>query len=82
MLNPVQRNWRIATRTYVANVDVAAINPDTNKPNFVTHVDNSKPFGGNGTIEHTYHDLQTSLPADIILVHLGNAINPGNAVNG
>ena len=82
MLNPVQRNWRIATRTYVQDVNIAAINPETNKPYFITHVDNSKPAGGDGTIEHPYQNLQSSPPADIILVHLGNAISAANPVTG
>ena len=30
MLNPVQRNWRVATHTYNQRLDVAAINPETN----------------------------------------------------
>ena len=82
MLNPVQRNWRIATHTYVQDVNIAAINPETNKPYFITHVDNSKPAGGDGTIEHPYHDLQSSPQADIILVHLGNANTAANSVVG
>ena len=45
MLNPVQRNWRIATRTTTQNLDVAASNPTTGQPYFIVHVDNSKPAG-------------------------------------
>ena len=82
MLNPTQRNWRIATRTYVQDVDVAAINPATSQPYFVTHVNNTAPAGGDGTIEHPLNTLQTSPPADIILVHMGNANTPATAVTG
>lgn len=82
MLNPVQRNWRVATRSYVQDVNVAAINPDTNKPYFITHVDNSTGTGGDGTFENPYHNLQSSPQADIILVHLGNAISAANPVTG
>lgn len=85
MLNPVQRNWRIATRTYVQNVDVAAINPATGKPYFIVHVDNSAPPGGNGTIEHPFNFLRNGAdPAttDIILVHRGLATTAATAVTG
>ena len=73
MLNPVQRNWRIATHTYQQNVDIAAINPLTNQPYFVTHVDNSAASGGNGTYQHPFNYLPGSAPGDIILVHQGNS---------
>ena len=78
MLSPVQRNWRIATHTYTQNVDVAAINPLTNQPYFITHVDNSTAAGGNGTIERPFNYLPNSAPGNIILVHRGNssAANP------
>ena len=82
MLNPVQRNWRIATRTYVEDVNIAAINPETNKPYFITHVDNSNANPGDGTIENPYHNLTSAPQADIILVHLGNATSVANAVTG
>ncbi|WP_010586589.1 beta strand repeat-containing protein [Schlesneria paludicola] len=82
MLNSVQRNWRIATRTYVQDVNVAAINPETNKPYFVAHVDNSNPNPGDGTIENPYHNLTSAPQADIILVHLGNATTAANSVTG
>lgn len=82
MLNPVQRNWRIATRTYVQDVNIAAINPDTNKPYFITHVDNSAAPGGDGSFEHPYQHLQSSPQSDIILVHAGNATTSANPVTG
>jgi hypothetical protein len=78
MLNPVQRNWRVATHTYTANVDVAAINPLTNQPYFVTHVDNSAAAGGDGTYLHPLNYLPNSATGDIILVHRGTSteLNP------
>lgn len=82
MLNSVQRNWRIATRTYVQDVNVAAINPETNKPYFVAHVDNSNANPGDGTFENPYHNLTSAPQADIILVHLGNATTAANSVTG
>lgn len=82
MLNPVQRNWRIATRTAAENVDVAARNPETGKPYFIVHVDNSKPAGGDGTIEHPFKHLVNAPQADVILVHRGNATSAATAVTG
>ena len=80
MLNPVQRNWRVATHTYVHGVDVAAINPLTDKPYFVTHVqkDGNQGQDGNGTYQHPFNYLPNSAPGDIILVHGANstAANP------
>ena len=82
MLNPVQRNWRVATHTYVENVNIAAIDPDTNKPYFITHVDNSKSsVGANGTYEHPYTALPGTAPGQIVLVHLGNS-SVANPVGG
>ncbi len=82
MLNPVQRNWRVATRTYSQEIDIAAINPQTNKPYFIVHVDNSAAPGGNGTIEHPFQHLVNAPQADIILVHLGNAGSSTTPVTG
>lgn len=82
MLNPVFRNWRVSTHAGATNVIVDAINPRTGQPYFITHVDNSAPAGGDGTVEHPYQHLQTSTPADIILVHYGNATSPATAVTG
>ena len=76
MLNPVQRNWRVATHTYVQNVDVAAINPLTERPYFVTHVQQGAQ-NGDGTYQHPFNILPAKAPGDIILVHGGNtAANP------
>ena len=82
MLNPVQRNWRIATRTYVQDIDVAASNPATGQPYFIVHVNNTAPAGGNGTIEHPYNHLVNAPQADIILVHRGDATTAATAVTG
>lgn len=78
MLTPVQRNWRVATHTYTANVDIAALNPQTNQPYFFTHVDKSAANGGDGTYQHPFNYLPDSAKGDIILVHQGNttAANP------
>ena len=75
MLNPVQRNWRVATHTYVANVDVAAMNPLTNQPYFVTHItgDGTDVHKGNGTYQNPYNYLPSSAKGDIILVHKGSS---------
>ena len=81
MLNPVQRNWRVATHTYTQRVDVAAINPETNQPYFITHVDNSNPGNGNGTFQNPFKNLPGSAPGDIILVHNGNS-SEANPVTG
>ena len=76
MLNPVQRNWRVATHTYVQGVDVAAINPLTEKPYFVTHVQQGAQ-NGDGTYQHPFNILPAKAPGDIILVHGGNTVaNP------
>ena len=78
MLNPVQRNWRVATHTYNQRLDVEAINPETNQPYFITHVDNSNSGPGNGTFQNPFKNLPGSAPGDIILVHNGNSseVNP------
>lgn len=81
MLNPVQRNWRVATHTYSTNVDVAAINPETNQPYFITHVDNSAASGGDGTYLHPFNYLPDSAKGDIILVHRGTSTE-ANPVRG
>ena len=81
MLNPVQRNWRIATHTYQQNVDIAAINPLTNQPYFITHVNNAAGGGGDGTYQHPFTKLPDSAPGDIILVHRGNSTE-ANPVTG
>jgi trimeric autotransporter adhesin len=72
MLNPVQRNWRVATHTYVQGVDVAAVNPATDRPYFVTHVQQGAQ-NGDGTYQHPFNSLPNSAPGDIILVHGANS---------
>ena len=83
MLNPVQRNWRVATHTYTQGVDVAAINPLTDKPYFVTHVqqDGNKAHDGNGTYQSPFNYLPNSAPGDIILVHGANS-SPQHPITG
>ncbi|WP_397568893.1 right-handed parallel beta-helix repeat-containing protein [Schlesneria sp. T3-172] len=81
MLNPVQRNWRVATHTYNQQVDIAAINPETNKPYFITHVNNSNTSGGDGTFQNPFKNLPGNAPGDIILVHNGNS-SEANPVTG
>lgn len=70
MTSSVQRNWRIATRTYVGTTDIATIDPATQKPYFVTHV-SAGAQNGDGTFEHPFGALPTSAPGEIILVHNG-----------
>src|SRR5262249_35117421 len=73
MLIPVQRNWRIATGKYDQIDPVAAINPRTNQPYFITWVDNSAVAPGDGTYEHPLTAMPPTAPnADLILVRVGN----------
>ncbi len=80
MLNPVQRNWRVATHTYTQGVDVAAINPLTDKPYFITHVQQGAQ-NGDGTYQHPFNVLPSSAPGDIILVHGANS-SPLHPITG
>jgi len=73
MLNPVQRNWRVATHTFTQATPIQAINPLTNQPYYITHVNNAAAAGGNGTSEHPFNFLPSSAPGDIILVHRGTS---------
>lgn len=73
MLIPVQRNWRIATGKYEQIDPVAAYNPRTNQPYFITWVDNSAVAPGDGTYEHPLTAMPPVAPnADLILVRVGN----------
>ena len=72
MLMPVQRNWRVATDTYVQNINIAASQTPGGPAYFVTHIDNSAPAGGDGSIEHPFNTLPASAPgANLILVARG-----------
>ena len=72
MLMPVQRNWRVATDTYVRNINIAASQTPGGPAYFVTHVDNSAPAGGDGSIEHPFNTLPATAPgANLILVAAG-----------
>lgn len=78
MLAPWQRNWRIAVEQYGTSRDttIAAINPATGNPYFVSFIDNSNPNAGNGTFENPYNSFNHpgGIPnADIILVERGNS---------
>lgn len=73
MLIPVYRNWRIAAGTYEQVDEVAAFNPRTNQPYFITWVDNSQTPPGDGTYEHPFTAMPGTAPgADLILVRVGN----------
>ncbi|MFN0195688.1 MAG: inverse autotransporter beta domain-containing protein [Planctomycetaceae bacterium] len=67
----VARNYRIAMGTSQAPVDTPAINPLTDLPYVVTHVDDSFPGPGDGTFENRFTTLQNDI-SDIILVWRGN----------
>jgi trimeric autotransporter adhesin len=73
MLTQVQRNWRIATNYYESDVNVQAVNPATNRPYFVTWIDNSNTAPGSGTFEDPFATLVDQAPgSDLILVRKGN----------
>jgi hypothetical protein len=84
MLAPWQRNWRIAVEQYgtVSNSHlVTALNPATNKPYFVTFIDDRNPNPGTGTFQNPFKSFNHpgGIPqADIIVVEKGNssAANP------
>lgn len=72
MLMPVQRNWRVATDTYVQDINIAAVNPADGLPYFVSHINNTAAAGGDGSFEHPFNTLPASVPgADLILVAAG-----------
>ncbi|MBS0204559.1 MAG: S-layer family protein [Planctomycetes bacterium] len=78
MLSPWQRNWRIAIEQYgtTQTALVAAINPNTGNPYFVSFIDNSNPNAGNGTFENPFNsfDHPNGIPnADIIVVERGTS---------
>jgi hypothetical protein len=78
MLAPWQRNWRIAVEQYGTAQDttVAAINPNTGKPYFVSFIDNSNPNPGNGSFENPFNSFDHPggiSGADIILVERGTS---------
>ena len=78
MLAPWQRNWRIAVEQYGTAQDtlVAAVNPTTGKPYFITFIDNSAAAGGDGSFEHPFNSFNHPngiSGADIILVERGNS---------
>ena len=73
MLMPVQRNWRVATDTYVQDINIAAVNPADGLPYFVSHINNTAAAGGDGSFEHPFNTLPASVPgADLILVAAGS----------
>jgi|GEM_PF-2351246 len=79
MTQSVQRNWRINTANTQENLFVAAKNPDTGLPYFVTWIDNSNNQPGDGTFENPFNFLPGSAPgSDLILVLKGdtNILNP------
>lgn len=74
MLNPVQRNWRVTTGTYIDFVNVAAINPADGDAYFIAHVNNTAAPGGDGSFERPFNTLPAAVPgADIILVARGTS---------
>lgn len=78
MLAPWQRNWRIAVEQYgtARDTTIAAINPATGNPYFVSFIDNTNVNAGDGTFENPYNSFNHpgGIPnADIILVERGNS---------
>ncbi len=77
MLNPVQRNWRIAVEEFGENVNIAANNPRDNQPYFVVWVDpdNANPGSGSGTYEDPYGRLPGNVPneTDMVMVTRGDS---------
>jgi hypothetical protein len=79
--DPVRRNMNIvALESNVAAPGQVAINPDTNLPFTVAHVNSNDLIGPfNGTVSDPYQSLQTGLGAgtDIVFVHAGSQFNAG-----
>ncbi len=89
MTTPVQRNYNIVVgESQSTDVGVTVINPATNNPYFIEHVD-SNAIGapvngviGNGTVEHpfaVFADAQNVPVKDIIFVH-ANSVFTGIGV--
>lgn len=79
--DPVRRNMNIvALESNVAAPGQVAINPNTNLPFTVAHVNSNDLVGPfNGTVSDPYQSLQTGLGAgtDIVFVHAGSQFNAG-----
>jgi len=78
---PMMRNEHIVR---AHQTPIVAVNPVTNQPWNVIHVDKTAVVGGNGTVEAPVTQLVfaqnlATQPYDIVYVHQGNsATNPGN----
>lgn len=79
--DPVRRNMNIVTlQSDVSAPGQVAINPDTNLPFTVAHVNSNDLVGPfNGTVIEPYQSLQTGLGAgtDIVFVHAGSQFTAG-----
>jgi hypothetical protein len=93
MTTPIIRNYNmIVGNTNKYNVGVEVINPATNQPYFIEHVDSQATTSGDGTVEHPFQvfaDAQNSTPHDIIFVRansvfdgVGVALEPNVRVLG
>ena len=85
MTTPVQRNYNmIVGITKKTDLGTTVINPSTNLPYFIEHVDSNTtgvPVGGivgNGTVENPFKvfgDAQNTVKHDIIFVHANSVFN-------
>ena len=83
----VERQYRIAVYEEVYNDTLTALRAGgtggsggpVGTPIFVTHVDNSAPGGGDGTVEHPLNTLPTTTGSnvDIVFVNRGNGTSSG-----
>ncbi|MFO1041985.1 MAG: right-handed parallel beta-helix repeat-containing protein [Planctomycetaceae bacterium] len=78
MMQPVQRNWRVAVMQYgtAVNTPIEAVNPTTGKPYFVEFINNTAAPGGDGSFEHPFDSFNhpNGIPnADLILVARGDS---------
>ncbi|MGE4002010.1 MAG: inverse autotransporter beta domain-containing protein, partial [Planctomycetaceae bacterium] len=75
----VRRQWPIATRIAEVPYLVESINPRTEEPYRVVHVDNTNAGPGDGTFEDPFDLLPDDAPgADLILVYTGVGSTEGN----
>ena len=79
MTTPVIRNYNIIVGiTEKFDYGVEVINPATNQPYFIEHVDSNATTAGDGTVEHPFQQFgsaQSSTAHDIIFVHANSVFN-------
>ncbi|MEZ6052056.1 MAG: right-handed parallel beta-helix repeat-containing protein [Planctomycetaceae bacterium] len=75
----VRRQWPIATRIAEVPALYDSINPRTQLPYKVIHVDNTNSEAGDGTFENPFRSLPSTVPgADFVLVQTGVGDTVGN----